>query len=93
MLQPTPALISVNFTPWAMARLQPSLGLTTRVLARSDFAPTTMHLLPASRLLSARQARVSRVRTNQEFKVKISCLLVSIGRYQPILPRLITEDK
>ena len=64
MLQPTPALISVNFTPWAMARLQPSLGVTTLVLARSLLAPTTMHLLPASRLLSARQAKVSRVRTN-----------------------------
>ena len=33
MLHPTPALISVNFTPWAMARLQPSAGVTTRVLA------------------------------------------------------------
>ena len=63
MLQPTPALISVNLTPWPMARLQPSPGLTTLVLARSDLAPTTIHFLPASSALSARQASVSRVST------------------------------
>ena len=59
ILQPTPAEISVNFTPpCSMASASPSLGEITRLRARSDFAPTRMHLLPARWLVSDRKERL-----------------------------------
>ena len=66
MLQPTPAEISVNFTPCWMAALVPSLGLTRRVLTRSDLAPTRMHLLPARCSLEDRSERQARLVSEQE---------------------------
>ena len=73
MLHPTPAEISVNFTPCWMAALVPSLGLTRRVLTRSDLAPTRMHLLPARCSLedrSERQARLFSEQESTEFKMQ-----------------------
>ena len=59
ILQPTPAEISVNFTPpCSMASASPSLGEITLLRARSDFAPTRMHLLPARWLVSDRKERL-----------------------------------
>ena len=66
MLHPTPAEISVNFTPCWMAALVPSLGLTRRVLTRSDLAPTRMHLFPARCSLEDRSERQARLFSEQE---------------------------
>ena len=54
-------------------------SLVTAYLARSDLAPTTMHFLPASRLLSARQASVSRVNSDEDCQLNRSSIsLMSI---------------
>ena len=65
MLQPTPAEISVNLTPCWMARVVPSLGDTSRVLTRSDLAPTRMHLFPARWSLEDREDRQARLLSEQ----------------------------